>query len=328
MMKQINISFLSFLLLWTLAIPRLSGQSILWSEDFSNGCPALCTTYTGTNGVWTVSNTDINGVNSNNWFFSSAENGNPAGLCSSTSGIDQSLHIGNVSSSTGASLYCPSGDCGATYDDSDSSEATNKRAESPVINCSGFSNINLSFNYIENGETSDDDGSLWYFDGSVWTLLSNTTKTLTCAVYRSTWTAFSIQLPVTANNNPNVKIGFNWTNDGDGNATDPSFAIDDIVLSQGSVGIEELQSNIPDVKIYPNPFLDLISIDLDIKEDCELKLEIVDILGNVISTLSDEKKLSGIYHFEFNATQSSPGIYFLKLRTGDSTLIRKLILTN
>ena len=29
------------------------------------------------------------------------------------------------------------------------------------------------------------------------------------------WTAFSILLPVSANNNPSVKIGFNWINNDD-----------------------------------------------------------------------------------------------------------------
>ena len=32
-------------------------------------------------------------------------------------------------------------------------------------------------------------------------------------------------------NNPNVRIGFRWVNDGNGSASDPSFAVDDITLS-------------------------------------------------------------------------------------------------
>ncbi|PCH92367.1 MAG: hypothetical protein COB85_08235, partial [Bacteroidetes bacterium] len=48
---------------------------------------------------------------------------------------------------------------------------------------------------------------------------------------QGTWTAFSILLPASANNNDSVKIGFNWTNNDDGVGTDPSVAIDDITLS-------------------------------------------------------------------------------------------------
>jgi PKD repeat protein len=41
---------------------------------------------------------------------------------------------------------------------------------------------------------------------------------------------------VSADNNPNVKIGFNWTNNDDGIGTDPSFAVDNITLTGIAAG--------------------------------------------------------------------------------------------
>jgi hypothetical protein len=38
-------------------------------------------------------------------------------------------------------------------------------------------------------------------------------------------------LPASANNNPNVRIGFRWINNDDGDATDPSFAADDVEVT-------------------------------------------------------------------------------------------------
>lgn len=45
------------------------------------------------------------------------------------------------------------------------------------------------------------------------------------------WTLYTLALPAAFNNNPNVRIGFNWRNNGNGSGTDPSVAIDDIQLS-------------------------------------------------------------------------------------------------
>ncbi|MBL7889341.1 MAG: PKD domain-containing protein, partial [Bacteroidia bacterium] len=180
---------------------------------------------------WTTANIGTQGGDANKFYVSCQENGNAAGACGAGCGTDQSLHVGNVSTSTAAFLFCPAGDCGAAYDDTGSGEITNVRAESPTISCAGQTSITIAFNYIEGGEGLDDDASLVYFDGATWTTISPLAKTPTCGSGQGQWTAFSLALPASANNNPNVKIGFVWKNDGDGAATDPSFAVDDITLS-------------------------------------------------------------------------------------------------
>ena len=217
-----------------------------WTETFTNGCTSGCETYTGPNGAWLVTNTGVNDVAANTWFISCAENGNAAGLCGTACAGDASLHVANVSTSPGAGMFCPTGDCGAAYDAGDLSNSvrTSKRAESPIINCSGFSNIGLTFNYIENGQATLDDATLWYFDGTTWSQLSNLAKTSTSCGGTGLWTAFSVFLPTSANNNPNVKIGFNWINNDDNVGGDPSFAVDDIELSNCFGGMTDLVGHV------------------------------------------------------------------------------------
>ena len=232
---------------------------VFWTENFGTGCNQgnQASSYTGgPNGAWTVSNTGTNDVGTNNDFFVSAtEAGMGAGNCGSgcldnSNLTDRTLHVGNYSGSPNAILFCPFGDCGAAYDGGGIEvlgcgffgipcARTNRRAESPSINCSGHSNIILEFEYIENGEGSNDNATLWYFNGSGWSLLVDLPKTLCCGGSpcglggQGLWTAYSINLPASANNNSNVKIGFNWTNnDADGTAADPSFAVDNIQLSE------------------------------------------------------------------------------------------------
>ncbi len=204
---------------------------VFWTETFTNGCTTNCQTFTGTNGTWTISSTGTNGAKANTWFFSCAENGNAAGSCGTGCGNDASMHVGNIAGSPAAAFFCPGGDCGAAYDATNAQVVTNKRAESPTINCTGKSTITVSFNYMEKGQGTADDATFWYYDGNTWAQLNALAKTATGCAPQGTWTAKTIALPASANNNANVKIGFNWTNDGDGVGHDPSIAVDDITLS-------------------------------------------------------------------------------------------------
>ncbi|MDT8412833.1 MAG: PKD domain-containing protein [Vicingaceae bacterium] len=225
-MKNKLLLVFTFLLL----IIGVKSQTVIWTEDFQNNCASAClaSAYTGANGTWTVTQTGVNGADANVWYVSGQECGNAAGVCGSTCGVaDPSLHIGtniSVLGDQGASYLA--GGLGFWF------PQTDKRIESPTINLTGQSNVTLNFNYIENGQASIDDASLWYFDGATWSLLDPLAKTLfgTCSP-QGLWTAFSIPLPASANNNANVKIGFRWVNNDDNVGTDPSIAIDDITLT-------------------------------------------------------------------------------------------------
>lgn len=213
-----------------LGMSASAAANTFWTETFdASACP-------GTSGCdasligWSAVSIGAEGSNANRFYVSCQENGNAAGSCGSGCGSDQSLHIGNVPTSSAAGLFCPNGDCGASYDATGGGEISNKRAESPVINCTGRSNITAAFNYIENGQGSSDNATFWYYDGSAWSQLDDMPKVVICSG-QGTWTARSVALPASANNNPNVKIGFVWVNNGDGSGNDPSFAVDDITLT-------------------------------------------------------------------------------------------------
>ncbi len=216
-----------------------AGSAPFWTEDFGSGCNTglQASSFSGVNGSWSVTATGANEVMANIFYVSAAENGQAAGACGAGCGSDRTLHMG-AHPSIG-------GDLGAAYFESDPfscsflgwCSATDKRAESPLIDCSGQSGITLAFDYIEYGEGNADNASLWYYDGTLWALLTDLPKTLCCGgitcdgFTQALWTAYSITLPGSADNNPNVRIGFRWTNNANGVGTDPSFAVDDITLS-------------------------------------------------------------------------------------------------
>ncbi|MBT8195481.1 MAG: hypothetical protein KJO64_03590, partial [Bacteroidia bacterium] len=223
MMRKITLFFIACVFnAWC-----VSAQTVFFSEDFGTGCS---TASLATSFGWTVSNTGTNDPGANRWYVSATENGNAVGACGSQCGSNRTLHLGaNFFTIDGGASYYESTPffCPGFFPCSE----TNKRIESPVINCAGYSSITLDFQYLENGEANDDQATLHYFDGNNWLFLHNLNKTSGICSPLGTWSAFSINLPPSADNNPYVKIGINWTNDADGLGSDPSFAIDNIQLS-------------------------------------------------------------------------------------------------
>ena len=216
-----------FVILSFIALFSHSSQAQFWVEDFENDCESDCLadTYVGVNGAWTLTLVGSNGVDANLWYVSNAEDGNEAGECGSAVSDDESLHVGSgVLGDLGASYL--NGGAGVFFPETDS------RIESPVIDCALHSGLTLEFNYIEAGQLDIDDASLWYFDGVDWSLLDALAKTPTGTCDpQGEWTAFSVALPATADNNPNVKLGFRWVNNDDLMGTDPSFAVDDMSIT-------------------------------------------------------------------------------------------------
>lgn len=224
-----------------LPVVTLRAQTVFWTENFNNGCSANCTAvgYNGGNGAWTQTVTGVEGADPNMWYVSCAENGHTNNVCgsgcvaASATATLASLHVGSNPSSLG--------DVGAAYDAGGlcgfwTCPQTDRRIESPTINCTGQSTISLNFDYIEMGSAPNDDCSVWYFDGATWSLLMNTPATLVnCPGGQGRWTALTVALPASADNNANVKIGFRWVNNDDGVGTDPSFAVDNMTLSVPSV---------------------------------------------------------------------------------------------
>lgn len=210
------------------AISGFTPVAPIFSDNFNNGCTSLC--LASAYGGWTVTNIGTNDASANQFFVSCAENGNAVGACGSGCGADQTLHVANVSTSPAAFFFCPSGDCGAAYDAGLGSNQvrTARRAESPTINCTGAYSIGLTFRYITSGgPTTLDNASVWYFDGATWTQIHALNKTPMCGA-QGLWTACTIALPASADNNPNVKIGFAWINNDDGAGGDPSLAVDEV----------------------------------------------------------------------------------------------------
>jgi gliding motility-associated-like protein len=221
-MKKIALAFLSICF-----VLSAKAQTTFWTEDFNNGQTGayqLATGYTSVNGAWTNQLNGTQGGSSNRWYISSAECGNAAGACGTTCTNDASLHVGARGIFYGGASYNAGGLGNVT---------TDITALSPVINCTGYSTITLSFNYIGMGEPCLDkcDLDISTNGGTSWTTQQACMVSTVCGSGQGRWTAYSVVLPAAADNNPNVRIAFHWINNNNVNGADPSFAVDDITLS-------------------------------------------------------------------------------------------------
>ena len=77
---------------------------------------------------------------------------------------------------------------------------------------------------------------------------------------------------------------------------------------------------------YPNPFNPTTTIDYSISAPVQVKIEVYNMVGQKVKTLVNERKESGVYSVQFDATDMTSGIYFYQIEAGDFKQTNKMIL--
>ena len=79
---------------------------------------------------------------------------------------------------------------------------------------------------------------------------------------------------------------------------------------------------------YPNPFNPVTTIRFDIPVETyhNTSLRIYDITGRVVETLVNEKLEPGQHEIQWNASQHSSGVYFLRMNAVSFIKTQKMIL--
>jgi hypothetical protein len=306
-----------YFLILVIASQAVHAQVTFWTEDFITstcGSGTLANGYVTPNGTWTVASTGTNDPEANLFYVSAKENGNGAGNCGSACGTNRTLHIGandGFSAVDGGASYDAGGLCPTFF-----CVITNSRAQSPVIDCSQYHLMTVTFNYMEFGDGSIDDATFWVYDGSTWTQVDALAKTACCGgpcngTRQGQWTSITLSMPVSTDFNPNVKIGFNWTNNDDGNGTDPSFAIDDIAVT-GRLVTSVSEINPSSIHIYPNPAKD----ELTVSQPSGLTLHYVlcDISGREVLASSLQQK-------KIDISALNAGCYFVQILDSEKHFI-------
>lgn len=125
----------------------------------------------------------------------------------------------------------------------------------------------------------------------------------------------------------NNKATLNLSNENDYITFDPLNWV--MKKIEDVVGINENLNAVPEVftiAAYPNPFNPETTIEYNIPESGDVKVEIYNLLGQKLTTLEDTEKEAGTYKIIFSAESLSSGIYICKITSMNKCLIKKLLI--
>lgn len=83
--------------------------------------------------------------------------------------------------------------------------------------------------------------------------------------------------------------------------------------------------------LYPNPFNPELTISYTVNSKLPVRIDIVNVRGQIIRTLVNENKETGVYRLNWNGTDAdgrhcSSGIYFVRMQAGSEEFFAKAIL--
>lgn len=80
-----------------------------------------------------------------------------------------------------------------------------------------------------------------------------------------------------------------------------------------------------DFSIYPNPFSDKFNTEFRLTKASQVSITLYNLLGDQVAVLYDSSLTSGTHNLSLQPKDLNPGVYFIKLDTGDSVKLRKII---
>jgi len=90
---------------------------------------------------------------------------------------------------------------------------------------------------------------------------------------------------------------------------------------------QDTNSDLYSLFIYPNPFIDKTTIKFDLPTASNVKISIVDMMGNIVYCWTDKTFGQGKNDIEINANEAdlSPGTYFVNIMINDQFINQKII---
>jgi hypothetical protein len=119
---------------------------------------------------------------------------------------------------------------------------------------------------------------------------------------------------------PAIGAGNDGENLGDLRWTVISTAVEDEKLADLPSGFMLHQN-------YPNPFNPVTTISFRLKKSAHTTLTVYNVMGQEVLKLIDKKLERGAHELSFDASSLDSGIYFYRLKSGDNTSIKKMVLT-
>jgi len=112
----------------------------------------------------------------------------------------------------------------------------------------------------------------------------------------------------------------------DGLEFDPN---NNIILKTGNtvVGVEDdiVEENIVLLQNVPNPFADITKLRFELYSDTKIRIDILDMKGQLVETIANEIMPAGLREVDFEASDIAPGIYYYRLNADGVIHTKKMI---
>lgn len=106
-------------------------------------------------------------------------------------------------------------------------------------------------------------------------------------------------------------------------STTPSFVSYNSPLSHKPGGRQDKILTV--IRVYPNPVDDQINLTLRLEKESNISIKIMDLLGNEVVTLSNERLSAGEQTKTFTIPNKlNSGIYFLRFVAGTETIVKRI----
>ena len=116
--------------------------------------------------------------------------------------------------------------------------------------------------------------------------------------------------------------------------TDVGFSISDTTAIGiaarnyfATTAVNELPSNIANVNVYPNPASDLFSVELSLKTNSNVTINLLDISGRIVREISNEKAALGNYKVNTNLSDISNGVYTVQIISDGKSINKRINIT-
>jgi hypothetical protein len=104
-----------------------------------------------------------------------------------------------------------------------------------------------------------------------------------------------------------------------------SFTPSNGLISHGKSGSGKTDKILSVLRVYPNPVDDQINFILRLERESNISIKIMDLLGNEVVTLSNERLSAGEQTKTFTIpNRLNSGIYFLRFVAGSETIVKRI----
>ena len=92
------------------------------------------------------------------------------------------------------------------------------------------------------------------------------------------------------------------------------------------VGVEQLENNLIDLNLYPNPAKENVTLTLSLKDNANIRVDLMNQLGQYVKTSYNGLQPQGVNQINLNVENIPAGVYFVNIYIDGVAVAKKLII--